>query len=251
MSSEAGPVTPPQSPVTFTVAIPVPAGPSNAPIVVTAQATDTLGNRSQPVSITLRVRDILPPTAQVDTGGVTQAAPGATLTVTVSGTDDAAVAALGFAAEGALATAATQVVTPAQAATSHFVLVLPVDLLPGAQIALTGIVTDSSGNRTLSAPLVVTIVVDQPPQVQIVAPCRWNGRFFGHARGNSRAGSRRRRRDARPVEHHRRADHLSHPHRDASPAGSSGAVPARDSARSGPRRGSSTSPRWPKTPVAK
>ncbi len=135
--------------------------------VLTAKATDNLGAVKVSAPVTITVNPNRPPTVAITSpSSGAQLVGGSIVTIAATATDsDGTVGKVEFYRDGALI--GTDTTSPysyawATAETGTFVL--------------TAKATDSKGGSTMSAPVTVTVVVNQPPSVSLTAPD--NGQIF-------------------------------------------------------------------------
>jgi hypothetical protein len=126
-------------------------------VTITVQATDAAGNLSAGVVQRQRVKDIIAPQVVATTHGVTTVLPLGRVAVTVTGTDDIAIAQLGVNVAGAFTTTLGHATTITKSAAGIFHLQFPADVRPGSLVYLTGRAGDSSGNLGYAAPLTLTV----------------------------------------------------------------------------------------------
>jgi hypothetical protein len=173
--SETREITPSQSPAEVTFQVPVSeTARVTDTLVLSARATDTTGNTSQQTSITLGIKDIWPPQVSVTLpNGVTNVAPGETIAVTVSGTDDVSVVNVGLELAGVIEGVQTQLITPPRPNGSRvFQVTIPatVTVEANTELRLTGRASDAVGNLGRSQTVTLPVIVDEVPQVSITAP---------------------------------------------------------------------------------
>ena len=124
------------------------------------------------MSLTVGIRDVVAPAATLTVnGGLTQVQPGRTMSFSVSATDDGGVTTVGYEASGAFTLSGSQTVSPPQtSASGQFSVTVPATASVGSPLTLVGTAADSAGNVGRSAGVVLSVVADERPTVQVTSP---------------------------------------------------------------------------------
>ena len=170
----------PTSQATFQVPVPSTARASDH-VTFTAAAVDAFGNAAVPVSLTVGIRDSVAPAPTLAlNGGVTQVQPGRTISFSVSATDDGGVTTLGYETSGAFTRSGSQTVSPAQtSASGQFSVTVPATASVGSPVTLVGTAADGAGNVGRSAGVVLSVVADERPTIQMTSPATGASVFEG------------------------------------------------------------------------
>ncbi|MGE5243271.1 MAG: Ig-like domain-containing protein [Betaproteobacteria bacterium] len=156
------------------LSIPIPAdAPNGQTVTVGVRARDAVNNASEPASLTLTVGDSAAPILTVlEPADGTTAAPGGSVTVRVSATDDVGVARFTLTASGAFSFSDGRDISPATTpAAATFVVPVPAGA-PAGPFTLTLAAIDTSGNPSAPVARALSVTDVVAPQVQVVAPAQ-------------------------------------------------------------------------------
>jgi hypothetical protein len=142
----------------FAVAVPVTAT-ANSTFTVSALAVDSAGLESAPATITLRVADVIQPQVSITLPpGMTELVRGRSFTVTISATDNVALNLLAARMTGGHTRYEYVTFGAVQARAHTFTLNVPLSVVAGSTVTLTGEARDTSNNTGVSAPLAFPVV---------------------------------------------------------------------------------------------